>query len=741
MNVIRPAGAERPSIPRTEASPFIRMGDDGVHRIQFMVDGLHCAGCISKVERTVREIPEVRDARVNMSTRRLSVAWGGEPSIAEEVAERVDALGYPVAPFDPASLGQSSSEESRRLLIAVAVAGFAAGNVMLLSVSVWAGAFSGMDGITRELFHWISALIALPAVAFAGMPFFRSAANALQNRSMNMDVPISLAVVLASAMSLQQTIAGGQHAYFDASVTLLFFLLIGRYLDHRARASARSVAAHLLALQGTVARVISGDEVVSVPARDVLLGSRVLVAAGERIPVDGEIIAGRSEIDGCLVTGETVPVSAGPGSTVNAGMLNLGGALTVEVTATGDDTALAGIVHLMETAEQGQARYVRIADRIARVYSPAVHVLALSTFAGWLAFSTVAWPEALLVAVAVLIITCPCALGLAVPVVQVVASGQLLRKGILVKAGDALERLAQVDTVVLDKTGTLTQGRPLLSNADDLDMGDLALAASMARHSRHPLCEALGTVLAPDPASGIADVEEIPGDGLLAHVDGVRVKLGRMGWVDGSAAGPSAADLSMEMWLKRGGEAPVRLTFEDQLRPDSKEAVASFKEAGLRVVLLSGDREEVVNEIAGQVGIPEFFGRRRPEDKLAYLKSLEKSGCRALMVGDGLNDGPALAAGFVSMSPSTAADISQVAADIVFQGANMKPVADAIGTARVAQRLVKQNFGLAFLYNIIAVPIAVAGFATPLVAAVAMSGSSLVVTMNAMRLRLRRIAE
>ena len=717
---------------------FVRHGRDGAAQLDLAVQDVHCAGCIAKIERAVGGLPGVESARLNMSTKRLTVAWDGADSLSRRIAETVNELGYPAAPFDPVQHGQSADPEGRRLLVALAVAGFAMGNVMLLSVSIWAGAFSGMDAMTRGLFHWISALIALPAVAFAGMPFFTSAFRVLRRRTTNMDVPISLAVILASVVSLHATIIGGPHAYFDAAVALLFFLLVGRYLDHRARAAARSTAQHLLALQGTTAQVIENGTTRAMAARDVRTGMEVRVMAGDRVPVDGVVVEGRSDIDTSLVTGEATPAAAGPNDLIHAGTLNLTGVMTLRAVAAGEDTLLANIVRLMEAAEQGQAKYVRLADRIARVYAPAVHTLALGTFVGWWLFVGASWPAALMTAVAVLIITCPCALGLAVPVVQVVVNGRLMRHGMLVKSPDALERFAQIDCVVFDKTGTLTIGQPLWSRDDAIPEPTRQAAVALAQHSRHPLCRGLGEMTDGDPIPQVADVREWPGLGIEGVLAGDRVRLGSREFCGVAALDrPDSQDVAQELWIKQGDCAPIRFAFRDRLRDDAGATIERLRDMGLTIHLLSGDRREAAKAVAGELKIENWRGAARPDDKIAYVQNLAAGGHRVLMVGDGLNDGPALAAGHGSMSPASAAELSQATADIVFQGELLMPVAEALAAARTANRAMRQNFTFAILYNVIAVPIAIAGLATPLIAAIAMSSSSLIVTLNAFRLRWR----
>lgn len=720
--------------PIADPAAFVRIGDDGLKHLDLMAENIHCAACIHKIERALRAFPEVREARVNLSLRRVAIVWHGEEADPRQFINALARLGYVSTPYDPALLDETTRAADRDLLRCLAVAGFAAANVMLLSVSVWSGNASDMDPSTRDLFHWVSALIALPAVAYAGRPFFFSAWSALRHGAMNMDVPISLGVILASASSLFETMHGATHVYFDASVTLMFFLLCGRYLDRQARAKARSAAEHLLALTAIAATVVLADgSRRSVPVTALRAGMRVEIAAGDRIPADGAIESGQSELDNSLLTGESLPVEASPGDKVLAGALNLSHPLRVHVTAAGENTFLASIASLMAAAEQGRARYVRLADRIARLYAPVIHVVAAGTFAGWLVFSHAGVHGALMAAVAVLIITCPCALALAVPVVQVVASGLLLRRGILVKKADALERLASVDTIVFDKTGTLTEGRPQLLNAAEVPDRALRLAAALARYSCHPLALALAEAVR-GPVPVLQDVSEMPGRGLAAQADCGLIRLGSQRYCGPMGPG-EAADGLMEMWLAVPGESPRRLAFADQPRADAKQVIGQLRQRGYRLALVSGDRPSAVSGLARDLGIDDWRAGCMPAEKVEALDALAKAGRKVLMVGDGLNDAPALAAGFASMSPASAAAVSQTAADLLFQGKLLAPVALALSLARGADRLVRQNFAVAIFYNLAAVPLAIAGMVTPLIAAVAMSSSSLLVTLNALRLK------
>ena len=696
------------------------------------VPNMMCGGCLRTIEQALQSTPGVGAARANLSSRRVMVTFQSPQTDAPELVNVLKAAGFSSAElFETSAPAQTSFASG--LLPRVGVAGFAAANIMLLSVSVWSGHASDMDSSVATLFHWISALIALPAIAYAAQPFFTSAIAALRGRRLNMDVPISLGVILATAMSLFQTLRGSDQVYFDAAVTLVFFLLIGRTLDERMRTKSRGAAENLLSLKATAATVIGADgNARQIQARAVVPGMQMLVAAGERIAADGIVTAGRSEIDEGLITGETLPRLVNPGDRVHAGTVNGGAPLHVDATSCDDNTLLAEIARLMLAGEQSRGRYVRLADRAAKLYAPAVHILGLTTFAGWM-LAGAGWEQALTYAIAVLIITCPCALALAVPAVQVAATSRLFGQGIIVKAADGLERLAEVDTIVFDKTGTLTAGELRLRS--DCSVADevFVAAARIAVSSRHPYAQALVRAArdrgwAIEPRAG---VREVAGSGLAVLSAAGEERLGSAAWVDVADARRNEASL----WYAQPGSEPVGFSFEDHLRPDAAATVAALRLAGYDVEVLSGDRPDAVEQTARAAGFDRWQGGARPDAKLRRLDDLKAQGWHTLMVGDGLIDAPALATAHASLSPATAVDISQNAADAVFQGERLGPVVETLKVAKAAHRMALQNFAIAILYNIAFVPLAMSGRVTPLVAALAMSTSSILVTANAIRLR------
>lgn len=722
------ARAHRPVPLGTDFSSFATEAGAGVFTLDLLVDGLDCAACVWLIESLLARNPTILAARANLSTRRLALRWRGSAAAANEHVGLVAALGYRPAPYRVLDAVARDDAETRDLLRSLAVAGFAAANVMLLSVAIWSGHDGTMGDATRTLFHWLSAAIALPAIAYAGRPFFRSAWKALSNGRSNMDVPISIGVVLASLVSLHETWIGAQHAFFDSAITLLFFLLVGRTLDRRVRSRARRTVQALLALSGGSAQVLRLDGTPEARRVDRLVpGDVLLVAAGDRLGADGKVIAGISSLDGSLITGESLPVAVSPGDRVVAGMINVGAPLRVEVTASGEHTVLAEIVRLVEAAERGRSRFVTLSDRVARAYAPVVHLTALLAFLGWVFLGGLAWDRALVIATAVLIITCPCALALAVPAVQVAATTRLMKSGVLLLSPTALERLAHIDHVVFDKTGTLTLGRSELVDAPD--RGALVLAAGLAANSRHPLARALCRAL-PNIAA-IDGVVEHPGQGLSK--DDTRLGSARYCGIDSAPE-----DGRMEMWLSRPGVPPVRFAFADPVRVDAADVVRTLQRRGLSVELLSGDRGHAVAAVANEVGLPLWQAEVTPAMKVAHLAALTRAGRRVLMVGDGLNDAPALAAADASISPSTASEATQNAADAIFLGDALAAVPESLAAAARAEGAMRQNLAIALVYNLAAVPLAILGFVTPLIAAAAMSSSSLVVIGNALRLSLQR---
>ncbi|ODT77966.1 MAG: nitrogen fixation protein FixI [Pelagibacterium sp. SCN 64-44] len=685
---------------------------------EFSVPAIHCGACIRTLEDALDAVPGIVSSRVNLSSKRVSVRWRDD-GITPPMVRRMVELGYEPNLFSLEEAGRDSGLAA--LIRALAVAAFCSMNIMMLSGSVWSGAEAG----TRDLLHWICAGLTLPALLYSGRVFYQSAWTALRSGRTNMDVPISIGIALAFALSFYDTVFSGDRVYYDAVASLIFFLLIGRTLDHAMRERARTAVKGLARLAPAGALVLGGEGGPAfLPLAEIAPGSTISVAPGERVPLDGEVVEGASALDRSLLTGESLAEAVGPGQPVPAGALNLSAPLVLRTTADERDSTLNRLVQLLDDAEASRNRYRRIADRAAAFYSPVVHLAAALAFIGWIMFSG-NLHDATTVAIAVLIITCPCALGLAVPMVQVMAARRLFEAGIMVKDGSALERLAEIDTVVFDKTGTLTTGlaTPLVSHGDSQAVD---IAASLAARSRHPYSMAIARSY-PATTLNWQDLAEYPGLGIEGWLGPHLYRLGRAGW-----SGPEE-DAESGSVLSRDGKILAAFSFSDQLRPNAAANANNLLAHGLQVLILSGDRPKLVQKLADALGIM-GTGGLLPAEKLTRIEHLAAEGHKVLMVGDGLNDTPAMARAHVSMAPASAVDIGRNAADFVFLRNDLMAVSQALAIAREARELVRQNLFLALLYNAIALPIAVAGLVNPFLAAIAMSASSIVVVLNALRL-------
>jgi Cu2+-exporting ATPase len=708
--------------PACDAAPYAQSiaakaaGSSAEPNIFLSLPSIHCAACIGAVERALASTPGVQNARVNLSLKRVAIsAPSGDVETLVEVLKRV---GYDAFPLDASMLQTHSDTAGRKLLMRLAVAGFAMVNVMLFSVAIWSGA----SDATRDLFHIISAIISLPAVLFCGQPFFASACSALWVRALNMDVPVSLAILLAAGMSLYEVLHGGAHAYFDAALSLTFFLLIGRYLDHRTRNAARSAAKELAALEVQTAQRMEDGKAQTISVAALKIGDHILIPTGVRVPVDGQLNSAKATTDRSFLTGESAPVNLTRNETVEAGEINLGAPFEMTAIRVGDDTTLRRVAALTEIAENSRDTYTNLADKAVRIYAPAVHLLAFAAFAAWAAI-TGDVRLALNIAVAVLIITCPCALGLAVPTVATRAIALLYAKGFLVKSGTALERLTDVDIAVFDKTGTLTLPGSA-GQLNHLDATQASVARALAQTSGHPVsCAILAALPTATPAT-LTDIVEVPGFGIEAHYEGELVQLGKGAWLRATFDGTG---------LRIGSSDPVPLPLSETQRPGVQEAINGLRALGITPQILSGDRHAAVQDLAQAVGITDLRAEMSATEKHAYLTELHAQGHYTLMIGDGLNDTAALAAAHASVAPASALDASRNAADVVIIRKGIDALPSLIAIARSTVHLSKQNFAIAAAYNCIAVPIALLGYATPLLAAIAMSVSSITVLLNALR--------
>jgi Cu2+-exporting ATPase len=680
--------------------------------MQFSLPTIHCAACIGKIERSLNALNGVTSVRVNLSLKRLSVEGSVDP---DGILAALTNLGFEAYYLHQSDHNNRVDTKGRSLLTRMAVAGFAMMNVMLLSVAVWSGATDA----TRDLFHLISACITMPVIAYSGQPFFQNAWSALRVRRLNMDVPISLAILLAAFMSLYESLNGGEHAYFDAALSLTFFLLIGRYLDHQTRSAARSAAKDLTALEVHTTQRIKDAKVETIDVSAVSIGNQILIPTGARVPVDGYLLTETAFLDRSILTGESNAVAIETNDVLSAGEINVGAPIEMIATAVGENTSLRRMAALVDLAENGRNQYTSLADRAAQIYAPAVHLLALFAFLGWY-FATGDIRLSLNIAIAVLIITCPCALGLAVPAVTTAAISRLFSLGFLVKHSTALERIADVDHVLFDKTGTLTKAS--IPNLDGFTPTQRSVSMALAQVSLHPLSRAVAHNLRNETPAPLTHIEEVVGRGIQAIWNGQSVRLGQGSWLNAPFAG---------LGLQIGDNVAKRIQFTESIREGAKNAIRDFH---IPCEILTGDAEGPANKVAKELGI-DVIAKAKSVDKIVRITALHSSGKHTLMVGDGLNDTGALAAAHASIAPSTALEASRNAADVVLLKDSFENLPDVLRISKAARLLSKQNFAIAALYNCIAVPFALAGFATPLAAALAMSLSSITVILNSQRMR------
>jgi Cu2+-exporting ATPase len=722
----------------------------------FFLDGLRCAGCVGRVERELRAADGVIDASVDYTTHRALVRYERGRIDPEALVRRVAALGYSATPFDPEQLGGSERRSARALLARVLVAAFLAGNVMLISAALYIGSYEDLDATTRRALRWLAIALSLPAATWCAAPFWRGALAGLRRREITMDVPVVLGVAVSLGASIAATLAEAEHVFMDSAAMIVFLILLGRSLERGARARAAAAVEHLAALAPQRALRRSGARLEQVPVELLAPGDVVVVAAGERVPADGVVTDGASELDESMWTGEALPVARGVGDALQAGSRNLSAELELRVTARAREGSLARLSALLLRAQAERPKIQRHADRVAAVFAPAVLATAAATALGW----TLAGASALdtaLIAASVLIVACPCALGLATPAAVAAAIGRAARFGVLVVRGEALERCARVDSVLLDKTGTLTEGRLALERIAAVPGASLdevlERAAAAEGASTHPLAAAVRAAAA---ERGLAP-RELPrrtthaGSGVEAGDDARPLRVGTRRWLEAcGVAGLAALDAEVAPLAERGlclafvaegSRALGALAFADSLRADARHAVTALRGQDLSVALASGDAPASVALAAARAGIDAARAELSPEQKVAWIRERRAAGHRVLVAGDGINDAPALGAADVGVAMARGSDVTLAAADLVIRSPRLSALANAIALSRVALRRIRQNLGFALAYNAIAVPLAAAGVLHPLPAAVAMSLSSLVVTGNAVRLlRWRPIA-
>lgn len=717
---------------------------DGIAEASFLLDGLHCAACSWLVEKSVERLDGVQEARVNYATSRLRVRWREGVSGVGDVAQCVAHIGYRATPFHPHRLERPRQRQSNDLVLRMAVAGFCAGNVMLAAAALYCGALDGMAISFRRFFDIVGLVLSLPVVLYAALPFYRGALSSLRARSMTMDVPICIGLLTTWAYSVWAAVTTRGEVYFDTVAMFVFVLLVGRVLENASRGRVSSAVERLLALGARSARRVRDGERFEVPVDEVVPGDVVEVWQGERIPVDGKVLSGGAWVDASMLTGEPAPRAVEAGSDVSAGTVCTDGQIALVATRTGASTTLARISRLVEEAQMRRAPVQRAVDRFSRVFVAVTLGLSLLTWLWWHARGA---PNAVLIAVSVLIITCPCALGLATPLAVACACGRGASRGLLFRGGDVLESLNAVTHVLLDKTGTITEGRLAVTECFTLDGlavdEALSIAAAVEHGSLHPVARALRAEARGDAPEAF-DIEQTPGLGVRARVADRDVRLGsaelmrRVGLALPDALTTSANRCATSgatiIWLALDGRVRAAFALRDQIRPEAPEVVRSLRALGLEVELVSGDGRGAVEMVARAAGIARSSACMLPLDKADRVRALQRQGARVLLVGDGINDAPGLSVADVGLAVSSGTDVAMEAADVVCLRAGLVPIIEVLVTARRTFRVIRDNMTLSALYNAAALPTAMAGWVAPLLAAVAMPLSSLAVVASSMRL-------
>jgi len=715
--------------------------------INLLVEGIHCAACIWLIEQTLSKHEAVIKAEANLTSKQLRLSWNNASAPLSELLKQLALVGYKAVPFDPETAEGALAKRHRGMLYRMAFAGFSMMNLMWISIALYSGANSGEF---RNWFHWIGFIIATPTLAYSGYPFFKSAWAGIRRGYLTMDLPIaigaSVTFLYSTYITVTDSVAG--EVYFDTVVNFLFVILVGRYLEAISKREALSSTTRLLELQPKLATVIEGETAKVIPVRNVGIGSFVLVKPGEKIPVDGIVVAGQSDVDESMLTGETVPVLKNINTQVVAGSINGEGAITIRAEHVLRNTALAKIIDLMEQAQASKAPIQALTDRIVPWFVLITLSLATATFLYWYQID---FDVALLAATSVLIITCPCALGLATPMSVAVSSGVGAQLGILIKQGLALETLSKVTHFVFDKTGTLTYGElrlvAIFSNSHYQNERVVQLAASVEQQSEHPVAKAIVNY-ALDKKLKLIGLEEFisfPGEGVQASIDSQLVRVGTAAWVNKQNISlDKALLLQAEQQEKKGvtcvfvlidNELAGLLGFSDCLREDATEVIKQLQQDQIGITVLSGDKKTVVETITAPFGDVARQSEVLPKDKSDVVKQLQQQGEVVAMVGDGINDSPALVQADVSLAMASGTDVSIESADIVLSHQSFKNVIKARRLASATLHTIKQNIMLSFLYNIIMIPLAMLSLVNPLVAALTMPLSSLLVIGNAARLK------
>jgi Cu2+-exporting ATPase len=729
---------DHPEVQKT----FVRNAGDNLREAALILEGITCAACVWLNERHVAGLPGVLDVQVNYATHRARIRWDNSRIKLSEILQAIHNIGYTAHPYDPQQQQQSFEHERRNQLRRIGVAGVLGMQVMVLSIALYMGDWSGMESDFRTFFRWLALLLTTPVLVYAGAPFLHGAMRDLRNRSIGMDVPVSLGILVAFGGSLHASWTGQGQVYYDSVVMFIFFLLASRHFELMARKRSADKAEQLSHSLPAMATRLSADDGKPevIPAAELQPGDRVLIRAGETVPADGHIETGESSVNEALLTGESTPLHKQAGDALIGGSINIDSPLRMRVDRTGLDTVLAEIVRLLDQAQTEKPAITRLADRAASWFVSAVILIAAGVGWYWWQHEPDSW---LPILISVLVVTCPCALSLATPTAISAATGAMLANGLLTVRSHGLETLARSTHVVFDKTGTLTHGTPdvtatrILSDRDRDTLLDIA--AALEAHSEHPAGKALLRAAPGSHAIHVTDIANFPGAGVSGRIAGTDWYIGNTNFI----AEHSRADLAAlaavpvvgtRVMLADGQQVHAVFILQDQVRKEAHRVIAALQRSGKQIVLLSGDNAEAARQVAAEVGITVVHGDMRPEDKLVQVQKLQRQGAVVVMVGDGINDAPVLAVADVSVAMHSAADISHASADMILMSDELGALAAGVRLANRTLRIIRQNLVWAVSYNLVALPAAALGFVAPWMAAIGMSSSSLLVVVNALRL-------
>ena len=727
---------------------------ENISEATLLVEGIHCAACVWLIEHALSDLEGVLAADVNMAHHRLRLRWDRDQLQLSSALKRLAQIGYKAMPYNAEVAEGAAARRHKSLLYRMAFAGFGVMNIMWISIALFAGASSasGIDPEHKNFFQWISLLIATPVLAYSGWPIIRSGIRGLFYRQLTMDLPVTIGALATYTYSVWITVSGSGEVYFDTVVTFLFIILVGRYLEGLSRRNATSATSRLMELQPRSAHKIVDGEGELVSVRALRVGDQVLVRPGDKIPVDGRVIEGHSEISEAMLTGESQPVVKDAGDRVIAGTVNGQGALVVQVEQLGKDTALAKIIHMVETAQGSKAPIQCLADRIVPWFVATTIGLAIVTFFFWLRQD---FDIALLAATSVLIITCPCAFGLATPMGIAVSVGHGSKHGLLIKNGAAMEALARITHVVFDKTGTLTEGQLSVSaihiaQESGLDEAHvLNLVAAAESRSEHHIAKSIVNH-AKQQGSGfeqakIENFNSIPGRGLQADVDGHTVLVGNESLLKEQSLtlSPQLSELmtqaqqqgSVAVFVVIDNHVAAMITINDRIRDEAPALLNALRQHNIGITLLTGDSRAAAEKVATELGGMEVIAEVLPQHKEQVIAELQAKGEQVVMIGDGINDAPALARADVGIAMGGGTDVSMDCADFVLMDNALQRVLFGIDLARNTLTIIRQNIKLSLGYNLVLVPMAMAAMVTPVFAAIAMPLSSLAVIGNALRIR------